>query len=66
MANRRMSFRKPLRLLGFVALMLLASVGIGLTGAAPMAFGNRQRFIDTKPKIELVERKKDEAPEKKR
>lgn len=60
-----MSSRKALRLLGFVALMLLASVGIGLTGAAPMSFGNRERFIDTRPKIELMERKKDETPEKK-
>lgn len=58
-------FHQALRLLGFVVLMILASVGIGLTGAAPMSFGNRERFIDTKPKIELVERKKDlnETPE---
>lgn len=54
--------RKYLRLLGLVAMLLLAAAGVGLTGAAPI-HQKRERFIDTEPKTELVEKK--ETPENK-
>jgi hypothetical protein len=48
-----------LRLLGLICLMLLAAAGVGLTGVAPI-HQKRERFIDTEPKTELVEKKESE------
>jgi hypothetical protein len=52
-------FKKIMKLAGFIVLMVLASVGIGLTGAAPIMPKNRDRLTDTKVKTELVEAKED-------
>ena len=40
-------------------LMVLASVGIGLTGAAPVLPKNRDRLTDNIVKTELIEAKED-------
>ncbi|MTI30874.1 hypothetical protein [Xanthovirga aplysinae] len=48
------SFKKSLRLIGLIFLMLLASVGFGLMGVAPIQFSNKRRdFPETT--VELVE-----------
>lgn len=52
-------FKKILKLAGFILLMVLASVGIGLTGAAPIMPKNRHRLNDNLVKTELVEAKED-------
>ncbi len=48
-------FKKILKILGIICLIFLASLGVGLGGAAPILPKNRTRFIDTTAKIELVE-----------
>ncbi|UOG75642.1 hypothetical protein MTX78_03390 [Hymenobacter tibetensis] len=45
-----------LRMVGLVAMLLLAAAGVGLTGAAPI-HQKRERFIDTEPKTEQVDKK---------
>jgi uncharacterized protein HemX len=49
--------KKFLRMVGLVAMLLLAAAGVGLTGAAPI-HQKRERFIDTEPKTEQVDEKK--------
>jgi hypothetical protein len=39
--------------------MVLASIGIGITGAAPILPKNREIATENKPKTELVERRED-------
>jgi len=46
-------------MVGLVAMLLLAAAGVGLTGAAPI-HQKRERFIDTEPKTEQVDEKKQE------
>lgn len=53
------SFKRFLRMVGLVAMLLLAAAGVGLTGAAPI-HQKRERFIDTEPKTEQVDEKKQE------
>ena len=50
---------KALRLLGLALLIVLAVLGVGLSGAA-VAFQTRKRPEDPEIKIELVEPKRDE------
>lgn len=50
---------KALRLLGLAVLIVLAVLGVGLSGAA-VAFQTRRRPDDPEIKIELVEKKKEE------
>lgn len=50
------SFKRFWRLVGLVAMLLLAAAGVGLTGAAPI-HQKRERFIDTEPKTEQVDEK---------
>ena len=45
------------RICGLVLLMLLASVGMGITGAAPVLPKNRERLADNKTQTELVEKR---------
>ncbi|MDF7809834.1 hypothetical protein [Hymenobacter sp. YC55] len=52
-------FKQFLRMVGLVAMLLLAAAGVGLTGAAPI-HQKRERFIDTEPKTEQVDEKKQE------
>ena len=47
--------------MGLVLLMVLASVGIGITGAAPILPKNRESITDNIVKTELVETKEDET-----
>lgn len=49
-----------MRLCGFVLLILLASVGIGLTGAAPISSNKRGEYLENEVKTELVEEKEQE------
>ncbi|TYZ10055.1 hypothetical protein FY528_09315 [Hymenobacter lutimineralis] len=51
--------KKFLRLLGLIAMLLLAAAGVGLTGAAPI-HQKRERFIDTQPQTEQVDKKENE------
>ena len=53
------SFKRFWRMVGLVAMLLLAAAGVGLTGAAPI-HQKRERFIDTEPKTEQVDEKKQE------
>lgn len=48
---------KALRLLGLAVLIVLAVLGVGLSGAA-VAFQTRRKPNDPEIKIELVEKKK--------
>ncbi|WP_375436254.1 hypothetical protein [uncultured Hymenobacter sp.] len=50
------SFKRFCRMVGLVAMLLLAAAGVGLTGAAPI-HQKRERFIDTDPKTEQVDEK---------
>ncbi len=50
---------KIIKLAGILCLIVLASIGVGMGGAAPILPKNRARYIDTTAKIELVEVKKD-------
>ncbi|PSR55070.1 hypothetical protein AHMF7605_16955 [Adhaeribacter arboris] len=52
---------KIIKLAGIVCLIVLASMGVGLGGAAPILPKNRARFIETAVKTELIEVKKDNA-----
>lgn len=52
--------KKILKLTGIICLIFLASVGMGLTGAAPVLPKNRERCIDNQVKTELVEAKESE------
>ncbi|UOQ54761.1 hypothetical protein [Hymenobacter cellulosivorans] len=54
------TIKRYLRMLGLIAMLLLAAAGVGLTGAAPI-HQKRERFIDTDPKTEQVDKK--ETPE---
>jgi hypothetical protein len=49
------------RFCGFILLMVLASIGIGLTGAAPVLPKNREIISETKPKTELIELREDKS-----
>ncbi len=51
--------KKILRLSGLVMLIVLASVGIGITGAAPVLSKNKETF-PVEIKIELVEAREDD------
>ncbi|TGE21073.1 hypothetical protein [Hymenobacter metallicola] len=51
--------KRTLRLLGLIAMLLLAAAGVGLTGAAPI-HQKRERFIDTDPKTEQVDKKEEQ------
>lgn len=53
---------KALRLFGLAVLIVLAVLGVGLSGAA-VAFQSRKRPDDPEIKIELVEKKKEEKTE---
>ncbi len=44
-----------MRLLGFVLLISLASVGIGITGAGPISSNKRGEYLNNEAKTELVE-----------
>lgn len=46
---------KILKTAGIICLVFLASVGVGLGGAAPILPKNRDRLIDTTVKTELIE-----------
>ncbi|PJJ58594.1 hypothetical protein [Hymenobacter chitinivorans] len=52
--------KKLLRLLGLIAMLLLAAAGGGFTSAAPI-HQKRERFIDTDPKTEQVDKKETSA-----
>lgn len=52
-------FKKLIKIAGIICLIFLASMGVGLGGAAPILPKNRIRFIDTTAKTELVEAQKE-------
>lgn len=54
------SFKRKLRLLGYVVLIILASIGIGLGGAVTTPPVVRTKDRDDTP-IELLESKEDDA-----
>lgn len=49
--------------MGLVILVILASLGIGITGAAPISLNKKGRESDTDPKIELVEEREESEKE---
>ncbi len=50
--------KKALRLLGLVALILLAVTGVGITGV--YLPGNKERYMDKEIRIERVDKREDE------
>ena len=56
---------RALRLLGLALLIVLAVLGVGLTGAA-VAFQPKRRPLDPEVKIELIEKKRDETKDAKK
>ena len=52
------AFRKALRLLFMVLLLLMASFGIGLAGN--FLNGNKERFMDNEIRTEQTEKRRDE------
>lgn len=50
-------FRRFLRVLGLVVFISLASVGMPMTGAAPVLSQNREKYLQ---RTEQTERKEDE------
>jgi len=56
------SFKKTVRLLGFIILMVLASAGVGLMGGIPMpTVKRREQTIEIK--VELTESNEEEESE---
>lgn len=56
-------FKKIMKLLALICLIIMAGVGVGLTGGVPIpSSGQRNKNIDT---IELVEDKKKDTDEEK-
>ena len=51
------NIKRVARICGLVLLMILASVGMGITGAAPALPKNRERSADNKMQTELVEKR---------
>ena len=54
-------FKRTLRLVGLIALMILASVGIGITGAVPVPTTNRKE--ETVETIAEIEEFSDDEPD---
>ena len=52
-------FKKILRAIGLVLLILMALSGIGIVGG--LFSSNRERYADNEIKIEMVDKKKDES-----
>jgi len=52
-------FKKILKIAGTVILIFLASLGIGITGAAPININKRDSKPDNGTKIELVEEQRE-------
>jgi flagellar basal body-associated protein FliL len=50
-------FKKTLRLLGLIFLIVMASCGVGIIGTM---FTSRERYADREIRIELTEKKEDE------
>ena len=50
--------KKILRILGFILLIILAVIGVGITGAAPVLNNRRTKNSENSCQIELVEKKK--------
>lgn len=53
-------FKKALRVTALVLFMILASVGIGISGAAPTLARNRENYF---AKTELTDKKEEEGEE---
>lgn len=58
------TFKKVLRILGLVFLMLLAIMGVAITGVAPILPGQREKNYGKETRTELVEKKKKESSSK--
>jgi len=58
------SFKKALRLIGLVLLIMLALMGIGITGASPVNLKKNEQDYDNEIKTELVEGHKEAIEEK--
>jgi hypothetical protein len=55
------NIKKALRLLGFVLIISLASIGLGINAAIMPSF---RRYDSAKPKIEMVESNEEESEAK--
>lgn len=55
------NFKKVLRLAGLVLLIILASLGIGITGH--FLPNNREKYRDSSVQIELIDKKHEEDSE---
>lgn len=53
------NFKRLLRIVGLIILIILASSGIGFTGH--FLSNNRERYLDKEIKIEQVDKKEDES-----
>jgi hypothetical protein len=54
--------KKGLRLIGVILLIILASIGMGISGVVLPS--SRERYMDVEIKIEQVDKKEDEELEK--
>ena len=52
---------KTLRIIGFILLITLAVIGVGITGIAPVMTNRRTKNSENLNQIELVEKKKNNA-----
>ncbi len=50
--------KKMLRIMGFILLITLAVIGVGITGIAPVITNRRTKNSENLNQIELVEKKK--------
>lgn len=56
------NFKRTLRRVGFIVLMLLAAVAVGVTGSAPVWPKNRERHIEIEVVIETKEDSESPTP----
>ncbi|SDB31242.1 hypothetical protein SAMN03097699_0642 [Flavobacteriaceae bacterium MAR_2010_188] len=54
-------FKKIIRLLCLILMILLASIGVGLAGGMPIPINARREDMTTEVKIEQVDKKEDES-----
>lgn len=58
-------FKKVLRVTALVLFMILASVGVGISGAAPTLARNREKYFTQMEQVDTKEEEAEEGDEEK-